>query len=943
MYEETVARNVAKQLKEKQNGSDGDVREEKRETASTENASDNKNSMLQAEVTTASAKQPSGNENSPQKTLVKHMEKENPAQSTKTEESQMDDEKEKLQTKIPSKIEIEKEGRDDQIKIPSEIEKLIVEFQKEGSDDKVTSDKFVMNIWDFGGQQIYHVMQRIFMVSFAVVCVVFNLCDDLDAQAKVLDPTTGNNYDHRMTNLEFILSWIQSIYTNSRPDAKINGQPCPPVLLIGTHLNGLKGTEEERKEQVKEIENKIWEALKDKPYETMVCSTIFTIENSVPFEQSNASAIMKQILDLSKKMIRTLPIKWLRVQQEIHSRKKHIYLPTSEIQDEVLKEVCKVTEGHKVLLEYLHDIGVILYYPDDEALRDIIVVDLMQLVDMFKTIITVIDNKDMVPAMRPAWRMLEKGILKGGLLKHLWEKICDSDETLTFFVSLMQKFGLVCEQKNTKNNEKMFYVLSRLKPHASQPPKFEEKRAISLFHDFGSYLPDDLFQRAATKFIEKFQMEDYGIGHLSYEHVELNIDANHQVILYVATIKHCRMLQTTIVRTKSFNTDKQKKRQRTKDEKPQPKVCKKVLRFLQTELKVFSQTGARGLEVRMYIPCACSPNIQNAHMHVIREFDKDVLPCGSNQMKVKLYRKLFGNKVIPRSTSQTDVESIPPQSHLQGYVDDSIIWKVSEETVNCEQLGVLLGLELSEVTTMKSPEEILKFWRNISSKLNQLDVLCEALREHGQKDLADKFQKNVVEERPKEKQIKLTELSRPDFNELITGVSNWCDTHGRGKCLNKMKMVISDFMNRPNCEMTLFDIQGAENTHELISLLILPGVIKCTDIRVLIQLIKLCGMGGVEEVIKPKWHVPKFEDVQIETFSDHRIKLLKFCKKVSFKNMKTIGRFYGISEVTDPYSLILRLEMEGYLTEGEKMNEFIEKLREYEMINEVNALTSLDN
>ncbi|XP_071944699.1 uncharacterized protein [Antedon mediterranea] len=633
MYEKAIAREVVKQVKGKQNA-------------------------------TASTKQASGNyENAPMKHVkedrIEEQSKENPAQSTITEESKMDEVKLQTTKNIEQET-FQKDGSDDETKIPSkrEEELIEIEFQKQGSNDNVTSDKFVMNIWDFGGQPIYHVMQRIFMVSFAVVCIVFNLCDDLDAPAKVLDPTTGEKYDHRMTNLEFILSWIRSIYTNSRPDAKINGQPCPPVLLIGTHLNGLNN------QKVKEIKSKIWEALKDKPYETMVCSTIFTIENSVPFKQSNASAIMKQILDLSKKMIRTLPIKWLQVQQEIQIlKKKHIYLPTFEIQDEVLKKICKVTDGHKELLEYLHDIGVILYYPDDKDLRDIIVVDLMRLVDMFKTIITVIDHDDMVPAMRPAWRMLDQGILKGGLLKHLWEKFCDSDEILSFFASLMQKFGLVCEQINSKNNEKIFYVLSRLKPHASPPPGFEKKRAVSLFHDFGSYLPDDLFQRAATKFIEKFQMEDKEPV-LSYEHVELNIDADHLVILYVTTIKQCRMLQTTIVRTKSFN-DSPLEQQLTEDEiKPLPEACKKVLCFLQKELKVFSQSGARGLKVRMCIPCECSPNFQNtqvrkvrmcipcasspntnAHMHVISKFDKDYLPCDDRKMDVRPYRKLFGDEL----------------------------------------------------------------------------------------------------------------------------------------------------------------------------------------------------------------------------------------------------------------------------------------------------------
>ncbi|XP_033096605.1 uncharacterized protein LOC117100878 isoform X1 [Anneissia japonica] len=117
------------------------------------------------------------------------------------------------------------------------------ECQKSGND-------FIMSIWDFGGQPIYHVIQRIFMVSFAIVCVVFNLEDDLDAPAKVRDPTTGDIYEHRMTNLEFILYWIRSVYTNSRDSELEDGQLSPPVLVIGTHLGSLEGNEEEKKRKV---------------------------------------------------------------------------------------------------------------------------------------------------------------------------------------------------------------------------------------------------------------------------------------------------------------------------------------------------------------------------------------------------------------------------------------------------------------------------------------------------------------------------------------------------------------------------------------------------------------------------------------------------------------------------------------------------------------------
>ncbi|XP_033122933.1 uncharacterized protein LOC117121748 isoform X2 [Anneissia japonica] len=291
--------------------------------------------------------------------------------------------------------------------------------------------------------------------------------------------------------------------------------------------------------KAEEIFNKIRKALEGKPYESMV-SSFFAIENSLPFARTNASNIMNQILKFAKQMVRKLPLKWLRVQQEIQKLKvKNIYLPTNEVI--ALVEQCGMKQdAQRVLLEYLHGLGEILYFPDDNALKDIIVLDLMKIVDMFKTIITVIEPKLMKPKHREAWRRLDSGILEEHLLRHLWKEFNFSDKTFDFFVSLMQKFGLVCERKGA---ERIFYVLSRLMPKCvkTSPPD-DGKRTVSIFHDFGGYLPDDLFQRGVTKFIESFQVED-NEPTLSYEHVEMNIDELHHVVLNVATIKHRRMFQ----------------------------------------------------------------------------------------------------------------------------------------------------------------------------------------------------------------------------------------------------------------------------------------------------------------------------------------------------------------------------------------------------------------
>ncbi|XP_071944564.1 uncharacterized protein [Antedon mediterranea] len=127
-----------------------------------------------------------------------------------------------------------------------------------------------------------------------------------------------------------------------------------------------------------------------------------------------------------------------------------------------------------------------------------------------------------------------------------------------------------------------------------------------------------------------------------------------------------------------------------------------------------------------------------------------------------------------------------------------------------------------------------------------------------------------------------------------------------------------------------------KNAFDLIRMLIANGMIHRTNIRILIEVFKVCGRGGVESVIKPEWNLPKFEDVPITNISDHRRKLIQFGNTVTNENMRVLGQLYNIRE-RDPYSLTLQLDIMGYLT-GDKMNEFIEKLKDLKMFNEVDAL-----
>ncbi|XP_071960376.1 uncharacterized protein [Antedon mediterranea] len=185
-----------------------------------------------------------------------------------------------------------------------------------------------------------------------------------------------------------------------------------------------------------------------------------------------------------------------------------------------------------------------------------------------------------------------------------------------------------------------------------------------------------------------------------------------------------------------------------------------------------------------------------------------------------------------------------------------------------------------------------------------------------------------------------TELNDDDYNELLTDVSTWWKKRGN---IHMLRVLLSEFTNR-DTTITLKKIESESTPYHLLGLLEGPGLLKPADIGILIEATNICGLQGVQDVIAKIVKLQNFKCIPFKHFSEHRRKLIAFGQQLNTENMVTIGRLKGIKEVnkyTDPFWLILKLEMKGTLAEGEKMEKFITLLTDRKMTKEVDALTTL--
>ncbi|XP_033118161.1 uncharacterized protein LOC117117803 [Anneissia japonica] len=303
-----------------------------------------------------------------------------------------------------------------------------------------------------------------------------------------------------------------------------------------------------------------------------------------------------------------------------------------------------------VAITYLSDVGEIMYHPMEEALKDLVVIQPMEIVKYFRTVFTIQDEQQWKPKFIDDWKRLKKGVLTKPLLKHLWKEfpiLNDDDTMFNFFVNLMNKFGLICQKKkqNTASDDIAYYAVSHLQPKQySEDPKDDQgDDKVSIFHDFCGFLPDYLFHLVITKFIEEFQVEEGYEPKLAYEYVKISIDDHHYVRIAVATINYCRMFKTTIVR-----------RQKPNDPcvvEPSPVTCKKVLDSLNKVLIGLCSPG-KGIKYKMCIPCR--PSDKQHCMHIVETFNKNTVSCDDFVIPIERYCRLFGDA----SEGVTDMQSL---------------------------------------------------------------------------------------------------------------------------------------------------------------------------------------------------------------------------------------------------------------------------------------------
>lgn len=320
--------------------------------------------------------------------------------------------------------------------------------------DKIhTESKFIVSLFDFGGQSVFNVIHHFFLTKCGVYLLVFNM-----------EWLVTDNAAEKETCLAYLSFWLNSIIIHTQDG---NGRTAP-VVLVGTRKD--KVTDPAQHEAISfllfnEFKSSIaWRDIVENQsadgHNGKIDLFFFPVDNTAGRSDPTMQKMMKAIedaIDASDYAHSEQPLSWLQALDAINA-KDVPYLAYADIVD--VAASCDIPAAMvPKFLRFLHEMGALMWHEEDE-LKDVVIMNpIAYFVTPATTVIckhapTAEDHvyhsleihKKVKKQHMSDWEdMLNRGIISMVLLEALLESAVPVVEQRTRIVQLMLKYGLLVQ------------------------------------------------------------------------------------------------------------------------------------------------------------------------------------------------------------------------------------------------------------------------------------------------------------------------------------------------------------------------------------------------------------------------------------------------------------------------------------------------------------------
>jgi Leucine-rich repeat (LRR) protein/GTPase SAR1 family protein len=266
-----------------------------------------------------------------------------------------------------------------------------------------------LNIWDFGGQDIYHATHRTFMRTEAVFLLVWDMqTENIPEQQEILQE--GKTIRYKNYPIEYWLSYIKTLSYDS------------PVILVQTHRG--------RDEQLPNV-------LTDVQQNEYNVKAILAVESSAVTAngfETLKERIQEIVVEQIKESCTAMPASWYNIRMRIAQLQEERQIKQLALSE--FNAMCSHerldNSSMQTLLKYFHHTGVFFY--KDGLFNNQIVIDQKWAID---AVYILLDRKGHFA------RIHNNGHFTGGDLQEYWQHYSLAEQKL--FVSFMKQCEICYE------------------------------------------------------------------------------------------------------------------------------------------------------------------------------------------------------------------------------------------------------------------------------------------------------------------------------------------------------------------------------------------------------------------------------------------------------------------------------------------------------------------
>jgi small GTP-binding protein len=294
-----------------------------------------------------------------------------------------------------------------------------------------------LNVWDFGGQEIYHATHQFFLTRRSVYILVWNARKSQDY---------GNIY-----------YWLHTI--------KAFGEDSP-ILLVLT-----KSKERDDDLNMKDIKESFPNVI-----------GLYKVDSQTDVRDgTNVHEVLEpKIIETAwglPQMRTRLPKEWLYVRKKLEDINKK-WIPFGEFNN-ICKEVGLDGKATKILDNYLHDLGVIIHFRDTPDLNNMVILEPEWATT---AVYKIFDSRSI---------RNNGGVLVHSKLEEIWDTVDYPPEIHPQLLRLMERFELAYELPDRRN-----HLVAELLPRDEMEYEWDDTENIRFIYRY-DFLPI----RAITRFI----------------------------------------------------------------------------------------------------------------------------------------------------------------------------------------------------------------------------------------------------------------------------------------------------------------------------------------------------------------------------------------------------------------------------------------------------------